>query len=71
MYIYVDDLDATQYLYCKNRNVGWNYYRAWCMGIDSTGQIFIEANTDNTISGNTMETITTALTFQKGWNLVG
>ena len=71
MYVYVKDLAAKQYLYCKNRFQGWNVYRAWCMGIDSTGMIFIEANTDNTLSGNTMETLTTALTFQKGWNLVG
>lgn len=47
-------------------------YREFCMGIASNGNIFIDVNVnDPADNSENMERITTALTFQEGWNMVG
>jgi len=71
MYVYVMDLANKQYLYCKMRRRGNNMDRGLCFGINGANTIFVEANVDDTVTGDTVETVTTALTFQVGWNLFG
>lgn len=73
MWIYVTDTTSKQYLYCKNKITGNNVGRGWCMGLNSSGNIFVEVNTvtGHTATQDTVETIVTPLTFTVGWNMIG
>ena len=53
------------------RRRGNNMDRGLCFGINGANTIFVEANVDDTVTGDTVETVTTALTFQVGWSLFG
>ena len=71
IYVYITDLTTLQYLYCKNLFVGLAVRRGIWVGLYGSNQIFVEVNTDPLLGGNTVQTLTGALTYTLGWNLIG
>jgi hypothetical protein len=69
-YIYIEDLVSKQYLYCELEPNGTSYNRQFCVGIEN-GNVFIEINTADPAIGDNVETVTTPLNYQKGWNMIG
>ena len=71
IYVYITDLTLTQYLYCKNIFNGAAVRRGVCVGLLPGNQVFVEVNTNPSLSNDNVETLTGSLTYTIGWNLIG
>ena len=71
IYVYITNLALTQYLYCKDIFNGVAVRRGVCVGLLPGNQVFVEVNTDPTLSNDIVQTLTGSLTYTIGWNLIG